>query len=235
MIKLYKLVVILIFALLVSPGLMNAQGWWNYSKDRACKLWDGMYSYNIEIKNYPWFSTEVKNFVKSNWALYYVVNASNINDAKYREYSLYSWNCKTKKVKMLTNFNFDWDWIAEIDALDTGFIVVRIKYGTLLWSTSPALYYKHFVYNRTSLSVRDLELWRDIKSFSEFTRGFNNFYVYERSAIITDVKPTRIPGIWDIYFVYDSTWKGEQVQTFYPTLNKPLYIRIDYNKGGVML
>ncbi len=96
-----------IFCISVASAAQNGWGG-NYSKDKACRLPDGLYERNIQITNYPWYNTFVKNFVKEKNILYYVISASPISDdinnwiRLYPENYLWSWNCKTKKSKQLS-------------------------------------------------------------------------------------------------------------------------------------
>lgn len=119
-----------LFCILVVSAAQNGWGG-NYSKDKACRLPDGMYERNIQITNYPWYNTVVKNFVKEKNILYYVVNATLI-DGWSPEWYLYSWNCKTKKANKLSQDSFDGIELydAEIDYMDKNYIIIRAKKTT---------------------------------------------------------------------------------------------------------
>ncbi len=102
--KKYLLLLVLIISwILSSSTFANTLWWWgNYSKNKACKLPDGMYGYNIQITNYPWYNTFIKNFVKEGNMLYYAIQATPINEEWSTENMLWSWNCKTKKSKQIS-------------------------------------------------------------------------------------------------------------------------------------
>lgn len=90
-----------IFYISVVSAAQNGWGG-NYSKEKACKLSDGMYGYNIQISNYPGYNTYIKNFIKENSILYYAIQATPMNEKGGSENLLWSWNCKTKKAKQLS-------------------------------------------------------------------------------------------------------------------------------------
>lgn len=96
---------------------------WDYSKEKACKLKDGVYTKNLQV-NYPWYITNVRNFIKSG-KLFYVVNAyDSKKDQTINE--LYSYDCKSKKAKLLKDITLlIGNENAEIDYFNTDYIFIR--------------------------------------------------------------------------------------------------------------
>lgn len=98
---------------------------WDYAKDTACKLSDGVYTKNLQV-TYPWYITEIRNFMKTENSLFYVVNSFQ-GDRISINHDLYTYDCKTKKAKLLAwtiSGRSDGDY-AEIDYLNSQNIFIR--------------------------------------------------------------------------------------------------------------
>ncbi len=102
---------------------------WYFSKEEACSLKDGVYENDLQV-NYPGYTTQVFNFVKSNKKITYVVN-SWIDNSYPISKSVYEYSCVTKKAALvndLTDHNtYGWFEYAEVDYQDTNYLVIRFK------------------------------------------------------------------------------------------------------------
>ncbi len=76
------------------------------SKDDACQMPDGLHRMGVAISNYPGYSIQVGSFYKEKNVLIYLVDAKEIGGSGKTEAFLWSWDCKSKKPKQVSKYDF---------------------------------------------------------------------------------------------------------------------------------